>query len=103
MSMSSFNAEGFRSYTRKCWIVFGAVASATLLMVAASYLPGGGGKMIGLVLAVAMFNAFMVAGYLMHLISEKKTIYALLAFTTFFFVVLMGLTWWSTYDLPAPH
>jgi hypothetical protein len=101
--MSNFNPETFRSYARRCWIVFGAVASATLVMVAASYMPGGGGRMIGLVLAVALFNAVVVAGYLMHLVSEKKAIYALLVFTVFFFVGLMGLTWWAYYDLPAPR
>jgi general stress protein CsbA len=103
MIMSSLNPETFKAYTRKCWIVFAAVASATLVMVAASYLPGGGRKMIGLVLAVALFNASLVAGYLMHLISEKKAIYALLAFTVFFFIGLMGLSWWASFDLPAPR
>jgi hypothetical protein len=39
----------------------------------------------------------------MHLVSEKKAIYALLVFTVFFFVGLMGLTWWAYYDLPAPR
>jgi caa(3)-type oxidase subunit IV len=99
--MSEFNPQTFQSYTRKCWVVFGAVASATLIMVAASFLPGGGWRAIGLVLAVAVFNAFMVAGYLMHLISEKRTIYAVLAFTALFFIGLMGLTWWASYDRPA--
>ena len=32
-----------------------------------------------MILAVACANAFVVAGFLMHLISEKKMIYTLLA------------------------
>ena len=51
-------------------------------------------------LAGACFNAALVAGYLMHLVSERKMIIALLAFTLFFFAGLMGLTVWSAYDLP---
>ena len=38
----------------------------------------------GLILAVAACNAFVVAGFLMHLISEKKMVYTILAFTVFF-------------------
>jgi hypothetical protein len=39
-----------------------------------------------------------VAGYFMHLISEKKMIYGVLAATAFFFVGLMGLIIWSDAD-----
>jgi hypothetical protein len=36
----------------------------------------------------------------MHLISERKMIYGILAFTAFFFVGLMALTLWSVGDPP---
>jgi hypothetical protein len=36
---------------------------------------------VALILAVACINAFLVAGFLMHLLSEKKLIYTLLGFT----------------------
>jgi hypothetical protein len=36
-----------------------------------------------------------VAGFFMHLISERKMIYCVLAFTGFFFAALMFLTLWS--------
>lgn len=55
---------------------------------------------ITIALIVASIKAFLVAGYFMHLISEKKVIYATLAATTFFFVALMGLTLWSMNDFP---
>ena len=42
-----------------------------------------------------------MAGYFMHLISERKMIYASSAFTAFFFVGLMFLTIWSMNDYPA--
>ena len=46
-------------------------------------------------------NAFLVAGYLMHLLSEKKLIYTVLVFTLFFFIGLMGLTMWAMNDFPT--
>jgi len=45
-------------------------------------------------------NAFFVAGYLMHLLSEKKLVYPVLAFPVFFLIGLMGLTIWATGDFP---
>ena len=37
----------------------------------------------------------------MHLLSEKKMIYTLLAFTVFFFAGLMGLTLYAMQDFPT--
>ena len=83
-------------------MVFGAVVIGTLLMVGASFAPiANHGLLIGLILTIAAFNASMVAGYLMHLFSERKMIYAVLAFTVFFFVFLMGLTIWHPFDMPT--
>ena len=45
-------------------------------------------------------KAFLVAGYFMHLISERKMVYGILVFTAFFFVGLMFLTVWSFADFP---
>lgn len=100
--MSELNPESFGAYGRRCGIIFGVVVCATLAMVGASYAPLHNRLLsIALVLLGACFNAFMVSGYLMHLISERKMIYALLAFTIFFFAGLMGLTVWATHDLPG--
>jgi caa(3)-type oxidase subunit IV len=96
------NPEAFRAYARRCGLVFLAVACMTLVMVAASYLPLRNHALtIGIILAVASVNASLVAGYLMHLISERKAIYTLLAFTGIFFTGLMGLTIYATHDVPA--
>ena len=46
-------------------------------------------------LFIACVKGFLVAGYFMHLISEKKMIYGILMATVFFFAGLMGLTIWS--------
>ena len=42
-------------------------------------------------LLVALIKGSLVACYFMHLISEKKLIYAVLAVTTAFFVALLAL------------
>ena len=56
---------------------------------------------ITVALFIATIKAFLVAGFFMHLISEKKAIYAILATTAFFFVGLAGLTLWSMHDFPT--
>ena len=56
---------------------------------------------ITIALIIASVKSFLVAGYFMHLISEKKVIYATLATTAFFFVALMALTLWSMHDFPG--
>lgn len=56
---------------------------------------------IAIALFVAIIKATLVACYFMHLISEKKMIYIILAFTVFFFAGLMGLTLFSYSDPPA--
>jgi cytochrome c oxidase subunit IV len=45
-------------------------------------------------------KAALVAGFFMHLISEKKAIYAMLAATVFFFASMMYLTVWSRGQMP---
>ena len=100
--MSDLQPDAYRSYTRRCLYVFCAVLCGTLLMVGASFAPLGHRSLnIALVLAAACGNAFLVGGFLMHLISERKMIYAVLAFTAFFFAGLMGLTIWAAGDVPA--
>lgn len=91
----------FNQYMRRCGVVFAAVVVGTLVMVGVSYAPLANHSLaIALILTGACVNAFLVAGYLMHLISERKAIYALLAFTAVFFVGLVGLTIWAHGDLP---
>ena len=56
---------------------------------------------IALALFIASVKAFLVAGYFMHLMDEKKMIYGILASTVFFFIGLMGLTIWAMHDFPT--
>jgi cytochrome c oxidase subunit IV len=50
---------------------------------------------VTIALFIAIVKAFLVAGYFMHLISERKMIYGILTATVFFFAGLMYLTVWS--------
>ena len=82
--------------------VGGALLVGTILTVWASYIDFGSSAWnITVALIIASTKSFLVAGYFMHLLSEKKAIYATLATTAFFFVALMGLTLWSMNDFPG--
>ena len=69
--------------------VFGALAVLTILTVSASYLEVSHTEAIFLALTIATIKASLVAGYFMHLITEKQTIVWILILTFFFFLVLM--------------
>jgi heme/copper-type cytochrome/quinol oxidase subunit 4 len=96
------HAVDFRGYLRRCLYVFIAVVCTTALMIWISFLPHYGWPVkAGLILCVACVNAFLVAGFLMHLLSEKKMIYTLLGFVVVFFAGLMGLTIYAMQDMPT--
>jgi caa(3)-type oxidase subunit IV len=93
----------FKDYLRRCLGVFLVVLCSTSLMLWISYLPEHytWAAKVAMILTVACVNAFFVAGFLMHLISEKKMIYTVLAFTVFFVVGLFGLTLYAMKDFPT--
>lgn len=56
---------------------------------------------VSIALFIATVKAFLVAGFFMHLISERKAIYTILVATVFFFAALMYLTVWSRGQVPS--
>ena len=92
----SHSAEEFKHHVRRYVAVFIALIVGTVITVGASYLKIDS---VALTVAIALFIAcikgFLVAGYFMHLISEKKMIYGILIATAFFFAGLMYLIVWS--------
>src|SRR5881394_680404 len=91
----------FMHHIRRYLLVFVALLIGTIVTVWASYIPFGHRAVnIGVALLIASGKAFLVAGYFMHLISERKMIYGIMIFTAFFFVGLMFLTVWSFADFP---
>jgi len=90
------SAEEIKKSVRKYIMVFVALLVGTVVTVLANEIHFSSIAMtVFVALLIASVKAFLVAGYFMHLISEKKMIYAILAATAFFFVALMYLTIWS--------
>jgi hypothetical protein len=86
---------------RRYMIVFGCMIAGALLTVGVSLIPLGNHKLnIALALVTIAFQAFLVLGFMMHLLSERHTIFAVLGFTGFFLVFLMFLTIWSVNEVP---
>lgn len=94
-------ADHFSHHVRRYLFVFYALLFGTIITVAASYIPFGNRAInIGVALFIASGKAFLVAGYFMHLISERKMIYGILLFTAFFVIGLMFLILLSYGDFP---
>jgi cytochrome c oxidase subunit 4 len=102
--------EAVAKEIRKYLYVFGALAVLTLITVAISYLHLPIHEAVILALVVASIKGSLVAAFFMHLISERKLIYAVLIVTVFFFGMLMWGPWhqrhnaekvWPGYDLNA--
>ena len=84
--------EHIKREVRVYMLVFGSLAVLTGATVAARFLldlPMG--YAIAVALAIAVTKGFLVAGFFMHLLSEKKLIYAVLALTVVFFAFLIWL------------
>ena len=85
-------------------MVFVALLIGTVATVGAYYLHLPSVALtIAVALCIASIKAFLVAGFFMHLISEKKMIYGILATTVFFFIGLMYLTVWSMQPTSLIH
>ena len=82
-------------------LVFYALLIGTAFTVWASYIqlhPPVWNIILALVIACT--KAFLVAGYFMHLISERKLILSVLSLTVFFFFVLLLMPYWTASDRP---
>jgi len=93
--MSSGHAHDVKAEVRRYMIVFAALVVGTIVTVLASYINLGHGGNIILALIIASIKGFLVAGFFMHLVSERVMIYTILIATVFFFAGLMYLTIWS--------
>ena len=71
--------------------VFVALMALTLITVAVSYLDLSTPMAITVAVFIATVKGSLVACYFMHLISEKRLIYAVLAITAIKFVALLSL------------
>jgi len=84
--MDAHEREHFQQHIRRYLVVFYALLFGTAITVGVSYIHFGHPAInIAVALLIAVCKAFLVAGYFMHLLSERMVIYIMLAFTAVFF------------------
>src|SRR3954464_7220940 len=89
--MTIDHAADIDRHVRVYITVFVALMALTIITVGISYLHLPVPMAVTAALLVATVKGSLVACYFMHLISEKKLIYAVLALTAAFFVALVLL------------
>lgn len=87
--MSSASHEDIQKHVRVYYRVFGALAILTVLTVGVSFVQMPFAAAVVVAMAIASVKGFLVAAYFMHLVSERKVILVMLAFTAFFFFFLL--------------
>ena len=97
--MSAHGTEAVHKQT-KIYKIVGAVLFAATVATVAAAMWHHLGVTLGIFVAVliATFKGSLVAGYFMHLFTERKIIYGVLALTAFFFVVMIALILWTRGD-----
>jgi cytochrome c oxidase subunit IV len=89
--VTSDHAADIDRHVRVYITVFVALMVLTVITVAISYLHLPVAAAVSVALLVATVKGSLVACYFMHLISEKKLIYAVLLLTIVFFAALLAL------------
>ena len=94
VAISESEAARVREHLRVYVMVFVALAVLTVVTVAISYLRLPTALAISVAMVVATVKASLVAGYFMHLLTEKKVVLWLLllcaAFLVFLFLLPLG-------------
>ncbi len=93
--------EEIKKHVRTYIVIFIALLVGTCVTVGLYYVHFENFAVtVAVALFVATIKASLVAAFFMHLISEKKAIYALMSVTVFFFAAMMYLIVWSRGQLP---
>lgn len=82
-------SEDVREHIKLYYKIGAALMVLTVVTVAVSYIHFTVPLAIFVALVIAMTKGSLVASYFMHLIGERKSIYAALLLTVFFFLVLI--------------
>jgi cytochrome c oxidase subunit 4 len=96
--MTTDHAADIDKHVRIYITVFVALMALTIITVAISRFHLREPIAVSVALLVATIKGSLVACYFMHLISEKKLIYAVLALTAAFFVALLALPVLTVHD-----
>jgi cytochrome c oxidase subunit IV len=91
VDMTGDHAADIDRHVRVYITVFVALMALTVITVAVSYLDLSTPMAIAVALFIAIIKGSLVACYFMHLISEKRLIYAVLVITAIKFVALLAL------------
>ncbi len=83
------HAADLDRHVRAALIVFGALLALTVVTVVVAELDLPKREAIALALFIATVKGSLVAAYFMHLLSERKMIFAVLGLTVAFFFVLL--------------
>ena len=98
----SHDGHDVRKDIKRYWIIGFALLIGTIVTVGMYYvhIPSVPAT-IAIALFIATVKGALVAGFFMHLISERKAVYAVLLATVFFFASMMYLILWHRADIPS--
>ncbi|MBT3300647.1 MAG: hypothetical protein HN657_04170 [Candidatus Marinimicrobia bacterium] len=96
--MSGHSVDDIKKSVKIYIGVFATLAVLTVVTVAASYLNLSNGEAFFLAMIIASVKGTLVAGYFMHLFSERTTILAVLGLTFFFLITLLFLPYITFID-----
>lgn len=80
-----------KTQVRRYIVVFVSLLALTMITVSVSYFHLSVAPAIVVALFIASIKGTLVASYFMHLLSERKLIYFVLALTGIFFLALLTL------------
>jgi cytochrome c oxidase subunit 4 len=101
MTHAPAHAHDIRKEVHRYLLVFVALLVGTLVTVALYYVHFDSvAATISIALFIATLKASLVAGFFMHLISERKAIYIILLATVAYFGGMMVMTVWHRDETP---
>lgn len=95
--------EEVRRHVRRHKVIALGLVAGTVLTIWASRMPLDPSTKIAVSLGIACIQGFLILGFFMNLVSEKKMIYAFLIFTAVFFVAQMAVTVWARLPQNGVH
>ena len=96
--MSASHDVDIDKHVRTYITVFVSLMALTIITVAVGYLHLPIGQAVAVALLIASIKGGLVASYFMHLISERKLIYAVLVSTVVLFAVLLLVPMFTVND-----
>jgi len=97
--MGDSHSVDIDKHVRTYVVVFVSLMALTLVTVGISRLHMKVPAAIGFALIIAVVKGSLVACYFMHLISERKLIYWVLALTVAFFIALLLIPTFTALDI----